>query len=361
MPDLAPFRDDNESPFTDAILHDTLPFPPVTAQHILNCSVHSWYPGLSKGRTPRTRLIPLTQPFINYLKAAGIILPPDTPTNQNDSGYSDGEDDEDDDPSVAWAGVHSQIQDTMRELDGTVLPKLNWSAPKDATWILPSNDMKCKSANDIYLLLKSSDFVTHDLEQAFDGCVDSAEIPYHLVLRKYFNLNPSTEFRCFVRNRRVIGISQREMNHFEHLVPLRDEYRDLILESVLDFPDPDFVFDVYIAPPKSGVRKVWIIDINPWAPRTDPLLFSWLELLTMDEPEDEEEFVPEIRLVQRDDPEAYQFASTKYSAHKLPKDVVDASMVPGDAHEMLEQWRNLMSRQNEEDERTERQESDADD
>ena len=33
---------------------------------------------------------------------------------------------------------------------------------------------------------------------------------------------------------------------------------------------------------------------------------------------------PEFRLVQRDDPEAYQFNSTKYSAHKIPRDVVDA-------------------------------------
>lgn len=53
---------------------------------------------------------------------------------------------------------------------------------------------------------------------------------------------------------------------------------------------------------------------------------------------------PIFRLVRRDDPEAYQFNSTRYSAHKLPKDVVDASRSPGgvDARELLDQWKRVM-------------------
>lgn len=199
-----------------------------------------------------------------------------------------------------------------------------------------TNDMECRTPNEIYLLLKSSDFITHDLEHPFDDCTDSQDIPYYLVLRKSFQLNPSLEFRCFVRNRQIIGISQREMNYFEFLFDLRRQFKSKI--TVPDFPDPNFVFDVYIPPPHD---KVWIIDINPWAPRTDPLLFSWLELLSMPEPPADEDtiFEPEFRLVQRDDPEAYQFASTKYSAHKLPKDVVDASMTPSAMKDMMEEWR----------------------
>lgn len=52
-----------------------------------------------------------------------------------------------------------------------VVPKLDWSAPKDATWISATNSMECRTPNDVYLL-KSSNFITHDLEQAFDGCED---------------------------------------------------------------------------------------------------------------------------------------------------------------------------------------------
>ena len=78
-------------------------------------------------------------------------------------------------------------------------------------------------------------------------------------------------------------------------------------------------FDVYIPRTQS---KVWLIDINPWAERTDPLLFSWLELLRLDAKKVE---VPELRIVNKDDPEAYCFNTPQYSAHKLPKEVCGLS------------------------------------
>ena len=244
---------------------------------------------------------------------------------------------------------------------------------------MTKNSMECATPNDIYLLLKSSDFITHDLEHAFDDCVEDEEImkediKYVLVLRKWFKVNPSCEFRCFVRERKVVGICQRDLNHFDFLFPLRDKLLEVILayfEKTLKdtFPDRDFVFDVYIPEPYDKVR---LMDINPWAPRTDPLLFSWLELLTLQLPapllgipesdnsapipisssdedtQDEEDIEvvwrPEFRLVRRDDPEAYSFSTPQYSAHKLPKDVVDASL-NGDSgmRDFADQWRRMMN------------------
>ncbi|KAJ9642047.1 hypothetical protein H2199_005262 [Coniosporium tulheliwenetii] len=350
------------------------------------------------------RLLPLTAPFLSYLRADGIVLPPD-PSDQDwsdsDSGVfsstdntSDSSDDEDDDPSAQWREIHQSIKDIIEELGGKVMPKLNWSAPKDATWINATNSMECRTPNDVYLLLKSSDFVTHDLEHAFDDCEDDTsktatsfsdveaqdddrdtkarsqtlnDIPYHLILRKSFQLNPSLEFRCFVRKRRLIALCQRDLNHFDFLFSLRShltskihEFFDVRLRDT--FPDEDFVFDVYVPPPH---EKVWLVDINPWAQRTDPLLFSWLELLEMpapgeddgsdteteEEEADEEMFVPELRLVRKDDPEAYGFSTPQYSAHKLPRDVVDASR-GGESglREFAEQWKEVLARRQREEE-----------
>ncbi|ERF74735.1 hypothetical protein EPUS_04904 [Endocarpon pusillum Z07020] len=364
-----------------------LPFPPVTRSHILQCSYHSWQPKL-RSLTPKSRIIPLNDAFLAYLRADGIILPPEPSTSSadinSDSGFgTDSDSDDEEDPSASWSELHARIQSTIAELGGKVLPKLNWSAPKDATWISPTNDMECRTANEIYLLLKSSDFITHDLEQAFDGCVADEEpipIPYVLVLRKSFNINPSLEFRCFVRHRILIAVSQREMNYFAFLFEMRPKLLERIQTFLQDdllsseyFSNGDlenFIFDVYIPPPHD---RVWLIDINPWAPRTDPLLFSWLELLTMPEQppaakverkqagsgedrsdDDEAENIhePEFRLVGRDDPEAYQFSSTKYSAHKLPKDVVDASMGAGGSggmEGMIREWKRALDKQVEED------------
>lgn len=346
--------------------------------------------------------------------------------------------------SAPWRDVHERIKATIDELGGKVVPKLNWSAPKDATWINPTNSMECRSPNDIYLMLKSSDFVTHDLEHAFDDTVDdddaqvsaeqkdpttpttataaptsvaaeiqpqpapsSATIPYHLILRKYFQLNPSLEFRCFARHRRLLCLCQRDLNHFPFLSDLRPKLLASI-QTFFDkhlrdsFPDENFVFDVYVPPPHD---RVWLVDVNPWAQRTDPLLFSWLEILNWVEPPkaevvrlevsdkkdgtedgsqrdageagkegvdsnldgdasqtsdtesdsesdaDEEIYVPELRLVNKDDPEAYGFTTPQYSAHKLPRDVVDASRAGGsELREFAQQWKEALAKAQRDDE-----------
>lgn len=70
--------------------------------------------------------------------------------------------------------------------------------------------LKCVNPNEVYLLLKSSDFITHDLDFPYEGCEDvvegsSASPTYHLVLKKWFEMPRSHEFRCFVRQRQLIG------------------------------------------------------------------------------------------------------------------------------------------------------------
>lgn len=374
--------------------------------------------GRFRSLTPKARLIPLSASFLTYLRADGIILPPEDIPSETDPDTDD-ENEEDGgstNPSEAWLDIHEKIKFTISELGGSVMPKLNWSAPKDATWISATNSMACTTPNDIYLLLKSSDFITHDLEQVFDDCEDESEdesesvdedeesavdghlseIPYHLILRKTIPaFNPALEIRCFARSRNLLCMCQRDLNHFDFLPRLIPKLRSLIQDCFdknlrRGFPDENFVFDVYIPPPHD---RVWLIDVNPWAQRTDPLLFSWMEILNMrgeertsadeshdrsvrlslirngsvtresgldeeqaeeedeaSEDEEEDVFTPEFRLVNRDDPEAYSFNTPQYSAHKLPKDVVDAS-ADGEAglRDFMGTWREIVARQEKED------------
>lgn len=365
----------------------------------------------------------MSKPFLDYLRADGIILPDDNDDvparSENDSGfYSESEnadndnesDDEDEDIAAPWRNIHRAIQTTITKLGGKVVPKLNWSAPKDATW-MNANTMECRTANDIYLLLKSSDFITHDLEHAFDDTVDSPDstlmpdsIPYYLVLRKAVpQWNPSVEFRCFVRRRKLLCICQRDLNHYDFLSKMLSKLGSLI-QQFFDvrlrdtFADENFAFDVYVPNP---YNRVWLVDINPWAPRTDPLLFSWMELLSMPEPpevesdeevpevvrlslssvpdhlkqaleretdddseeemgpirrndygsedEDDVPWLPELRLVRKTDPEAFNFNSPQYSAHKLPKDVVQAAESGEGLAEFARNWRDVLDRRTQED------------
>lgn len=151
---------------------------------------------------------------------------------------------------------------------------------KDAAWISISQSLKCTNPSEIFLLLKSSDFINHDISHAYENCCDYQEpsknsnedagnenenennettsennsIPikksitrpetFHLVLRKWYDLLPSMEFRCFVRNNELIAISQRDyVTYYDFLHEIKDELEDIILDFFEDhiqgtFDDP---------------------------------------------------------------------------------------------------------------------------
>jgi hypothetical protein len=55
-------------------------------------------------------------------------------------------------------------------------------------------------------------------------------------------------------------------------------------------------------------------------------------------------------LIKKDDPEAYAFSSTQYSAHKVPRELVDASLQgPGGMSEFMGQWHEILKKQEQED------------
>ncbi|SPO02980.1 related to cell cycle progression protein [Cephalotrichum gorgonifer] len=380
---------------------DELQFPPVSRDHIINCSYDKWFPKY-RSSCVKSVIIPLPDDFISYLREDGILLADDdngdatdteeewhsTPatTQPRPPAQDDSDSDSDDSPpgippDRRFPDLHNAITTTIANLGGSVVPKLNWSTPKDATWISPFNTLKCTTANDVYLLLKSSSFVSHDLEHPFDGCVASSsshpsQSPTFapvLVLRPHFSIQPSLEFRCFVKDRTLVGVSQRDLNFYDFLRKIEHSLVSRI-QSFFDdklrftFPDPSFIFDVYVpedAFAADDLGRVRLVDINPWAPRTDTLLFGWGELLgtnpligsvnqdeaaaelpesssageTTDEEVDEDIFVPELRLIEKDDPAAFNFSSSLYSAHKLPKEVVDASMAgTGGLAEFAKMW-----------------------
>lgn len=80
-----------------------------------------------------------------------------------------------------------------------------------------SSPLKCVSPADVYLLLKSSDFVLHDLspENVFEDVEPSQAVEtsldtsyeLELVLRKWYVVDRSRELRCFVRREMLIGAS----------------------------------------------------------------------------------------------------------------------------------------------------------
>lgn len=350
-------------------------------------------PEEQKRPTPRLRtnvtirsiiISPLPQEFINYLKSDGIILPKGaekvssflpTDTEEVDQeeeeidddeikvkGDSDGDDENDE---FCFSQLNQQIQNALDTL-GPCLPKLNWSAPRDVSWMNEST-LKCSTVGDVYLLLKSSDFCMFDLEHALDD-IDlqqdqeqqqeeeeedirsprhdgkdgpaSAEkiIEYELVLRKWSNLHASMEFRCFVAHHTLVGICQRNhAEYYPHLPKECGKIKRLVMEFFKMYirhyfangKIGDYVFDVYVDKNDS----VWLIDFNLWSTRTDALMFTWEELLDIvtsrgllgvdpeddvHDDDDEQEEETEMRVVLNE----YDVRFDPLSSYRAPIDTV---------------------------------------
>ena len=344
-----------------------------TLQQLKACQFSSWYPTfrslnsssneysypLNNVTIRSITISPLPSNFIEYLKSDGVVLPkgaekvssflPSSDVTNDDDGWSSEEEDKTDDteegnpPSeeIYFPALNQEIQNALDTL-GPCMPKLNWSAPKDVTWLNEST-LKCGTIGDVYLLLKSSDFCMFDLEHAMDDItMDDGDHPleYELVMRKWSNLHASMEFRCFVSNHELVGICQR--NYTQHYPHLKREYME-IRAHIVDFYDTyidenyaggtveDYVFDVYV----DKDDRVWLIDFNLWSVRTDALMFKWDELVKLADTqdaeidranEDESEDVitienarPEIRVVMNENEVHYD----PLASYRAPIDTVD--------------------------------------
>jgi len=300
-------------------------------QLVLNCSFSSWYPRFKNVTIP-SRTIPLPKEFIDYLNADSIVLPgkPCSSACVDDESDSEEWQSREEDPDLETAvapefnEIETKIKEAVNDLGGSVFPKLNWSAPKDASWITHNGSIKCKNSNDLYLLLKSSDIIAEELSNPFGHCEDSQEsgdVKFDLVLRKWMEIYPGMEFRCFVKNQELLGISQRDISGY---YPFIKENQDDIVTDILTFyenkivnifPDSCFVFDVY----RYADTKLLLLDFSPFGPPTNPLLFSW------------DDFVDD-ELISEDDIPMFRSVTSElgvqpsiYSASRLPKDMIDLS------------------------------------
>ncbi|KAL0064655.1 hypothetical protein AAF712_002986 [Marasmius tenuissimus] len=263
--------------------------------YILDFQFSSWYPTFRDISIKSTIIKPLGKDFCDYLNADGIFVPKGSENETSDERQeSDDEEEsieeEDEGQQYSFPELDSKIRECISEYGGAVFPKLNFSSPKDASWILPaSSPLKCTSPAEIYMLLKSSDFINHDLDSdcVFEGCGSQPSIPetyeLELVLRKWYHMERNREFRCFVRDNKLIAMCQRDNNYYEFLN--EPETREQISTAIERFWDTkikprwissnDYVFDVLLT---RDLSRAHVVDFNPFATRTDPLLFTYDEL-----------------------------------------------------------------------------------
>ncbi|XP_047045134.1 cell division cycle protein 123 homolog [Lolium rigidum] len=363
-------------------------------EELLRCQIQEWYPTFRRHTVP-TLIIPLPAAFLRYLAGNPAYPDPDAPDSPlpfllpaTTSGRTpfppihahlpdpvslldrdtselifDSYDDSDDDENPlrpAFPDLETAFDAAIAELGGAALPKLNWSAPKDAVFMAADGTARCTCFAEVAMLLRASDCIAHDLASARSSCHDflravgvrrnaasvatagesappngsiisngsgSLNDPsvnhneggkqsaaadtdvsessddndtwvddgfqYYLALRKWYpGLRPESEFRCFVRGRTLVGVSQRDPSAYYPSLPRwRVEVQPMIEDFFEDVVEPQFAAENYTF--DVSVRadgRVKLIDFNPWGGYTLPLLFTWEELEEEQRGEDELEF-----------------------------------------------------------------------
>ena len=182
------------------------------------------------------------------------------------------------------------------------------------------------TVNDIFLLLKSSDKINHDLTYPFEYCEDTTDddtegVKITLALQRFAKLKPISEFRCFVRNGMFIAFCSRDTAFHQNLPEKMDDLQPKIErfieeEVIPNFELKSFVVDVYwkldgtfyifdfrnsFTRAQSceyltvqGIEILYNVGFyetnqSPFSVPTDALYFSWEELRSMNE-NDEIEF-----------------------------------------------------------------------
>ena len=144
--------------------------PQITRKALICCQINEWYPSFRKVSL-KTKFVDLDTAFIDYLLSDGIIMPEGCDVgNASDEGNDDswssssdaGSDNEECDQNQLssqpsrpqFNEIIASISQILADLGGAVFPKLNWSAPRDTTWINAGENLKCVSTSDVILLVK---------------------------------------------------------------------------------------------------------------------------------------------------------------------------------------------------------------
>jgi len=268
--------------------------PRISVKHLIDCSLPVWYPKL-KAHTFRTRFITVSKEFEEYLREDGVFLPEQL---EKEEAEYEREEEPESDCEIDWdvgemkyeerdfRELIASIRAGIRELGGAVFPKLTWSSPRDATWMLPGNQIRCTTASEVFRVFKASCLLVDDVDHAFEICDGPCPegFSHTLCLRKWGSLIPSAEFRCFIKGGRIRACCQRHLEFIDHLAVQSavDEVKQLLsafvsekLWSLLALNGEDLIVaDLYI----SKTRQVYVIDLNPFHPKTDGILWNWVEI-----------------------------------------------------------------------------------
>lgn len=180
----------------------------------------------------------------------------------------------------ALTGIESWIDSALVNFPNGGFVRLGSRSPKDSYLAFDDEGFKILTGRKALDLFSDSIRIFEDLNLAGNG-----EYTPWIFIREWKDIPEWTEFRCFMRDRKLIGMSQY---YYQSVYPELDQHKDVIQWGIERFFQNRFlpvihmdhvVFDVFVSvKERHSCRQVEVklLEINPFGPWTDPCLFSWL-------------------------------------------------------------------------------------
>ena len=126
--------------------------------------------------------------------------------------------------------VTNLVEDALHELGGALLVKYQNRAPKDSIWITAEKTLCCRSTDDVFLLLKSSDRYQNIPRESF----------YIKFVEWRNDWDSKNEFRLFFTGGKIHALSQRDCTAvFPSLLKESDSIFTFITNSFKDIFSKD--------------------------------------------------------------------------------------------------------------------------
>jgi hypothetical protein len=182
--------------------------------------------------------------------------------------------------------ILNRMEDAATRFQGGFVVRLGSRSPKDS-WAWNREGPRMVTAYQaMATLCDASERVSDDLHLA----IENGYSP-HIWFRQWVEIKPWAEFRCFMVDRKLVGVSQYDYLKRPVFADLKADHRSIVWAMDRWFPTfrkachlDTVVFDVFVtrrtARSPFGEERVFefrLIEINPAFELTDPCLFSWQE------------------------------------------------------------------------------------
>jgi hypothetical protein len=177
-------------------------------------------------------------------------------------------------------GLVEKIELALKNYSEGSFVRLGSRSGKDSSYA-HNRGLKITDGNAaIRMLTENSRRIAYDLRLALHH-----KYCPHIFIRQWLDIPTWSEFRCFMKNRELVGISQYDcknvgssskiIDNAEQIeMSIRGFFQQIKLASHID----DGVFDVFVKLNEQTTNisaKVQLLELNPFFQKTDACLFNW--------------------------------------------------------------------------------------